>query len=127
MTAQAIYLTAALLLFSLGLTALLLTHHLIRKVLALNVMASAVFLLLVVIGYRPAQQPPTEPPLEPARSSAVTVDSASLPPKDGTDPVPHALVLTGIVVSFSASALAVALSRRVHAVTGEARLPEEQA
>jgi multicomponent Na+:H+ antiporter subunit C len=29
------------------------------------------------------------------------------------DPVPHALVLTGIVVAFSATALALALGRRL--------------
>lgn len=100
---QLIYLTTALLLFSLAFIGLLLTHHLIRKVLALNVMASSVFLLLVVFAYRPAE-----------------TGSA------GSDPVPQALVLTGIVVSFSASAITVALARRIHADTGEARLPEEQ-
>lgn len=104
-SSELIYLTTALLLFSLALTALLLTHHLIRKVLAFNVMASSVFLLLVVLAYRPDEA-----------GAAATAD-----------PVPQALVLTGIVVSFSASAITVALARRIHAATGEARLPEEKA
>jgi multicomponent Na+:H+ antiporter subunit C len=40
----------------------------------------------------------------------------------GGDPVPQALLITGIVVAFSATALAVALLLRLHAVTGGATL-----
>jgi len=35
------------------------------------------------------------------------------------DPVPHALVLTGIVVAFSATALALALGRRLREVSDD--------
>lgn len=118
MTATIVYLLTAVLLFALALTGLLLTHHLVRKVLALNVMASAVFLLLVVFAFRPGGKPSAQ------ANSPVDVQAAI--GEVAVDPVPHAMVLTGIVVSFSASALVVALSRRIHAVTGEARLPEEQ-
>jgi multicomponent Na+:H+ antiporter subunit C len=38
------------------------------------------------------------------------------------DPVPHALVITGIVVAFSATALAVALLLRLYDSTGQATL-----
>jgi len=41
------------------------------------------------------------------------------------DPVPHAMVLTGIVVAVSATALALALTLRVRAATGKAELPEK--
>jgi len=94
-----IYLTAAVALFALALAGLLLTRHLLRKILALNVMGSAVFLMLVTTAYRGPAPP---------------------------DPVPHAMVVTGIVVAFAATALAVALARRLHAETGMEHLPEEQ-
>jgi multicomponent Na+:H+ antiporter subunit C len=74
-------------LFAIGLRATLLQSLLLLRVLALNVCGAGVFLLFVAIAYRgPAQ---------------------------AADPVPHALVLTGIVVAVSAMAMAVALGRRL--------------
>ena len=87
-------------LFCLGLYALIVHPHLLRKILAINVMGSGVFLVLVALGGR--------------------VPGAS------PDPVPHAMVITGIVVAVSATALALALMLRVQAETGRARLPEER-
>ena len=75
-------------LFALGLHALLVRPRFLRKVLGLNVAGSGVFLLLVALAHR-GEGPP--------------------------DPVPHAMVLTGIVVAVSATALALALIRRIHA------------
>jgi len=46
-------------------------------------------------------------------------------PGNVPDPVPHAMVITGIVVAVSATALALALVLRVQAATGRAELPEE--
>jgi multicomponent Na+:H+ antiporter subunit C len=40
----------------------------------------------------------------------------------GGDPIPQALVITGIVVAFSATALAIALLLRLFEATGSARL-----
>jgi multicomponent Na+:H+ antiporter subunit C len=40
----------------------------------------------------------------------------------GGDPVPQALVITGLVVAFAATALSVALLLRLHAVGGTASL-----
>jgi multicomponent Na+:H+ antiporter subunit C len=40
----------------------------------------------------------------------------------GGDPVPQALVITGIVVAFSATALAIALLLRIFGQTGQATL-----
>ncbi len=39
------------------------------------------------------------------------------------DPVPQAMVLTGIVVAVAATALTLALLRRLQALTGEVTLP----
>lgn len=71
---------------SISLYFLLTRVDLIRRILALNVMGSGIFLLLVAMARRAPLGPP--------------------------DPVPHALVLTGIVVSVSASALLMAMSCR---------------
>ncbi len=87
-------------LFTLGLYTLIVCAHLLRKILAINVMGSGVFLVLVALGGR---------------------TPGAIP-----DPVPHAMVITGIVVAVSATALALALMLRVRAETGRARLPEER-
>jgi len=87
-------------LFTLGLYALIIHTHLLRKILAINVMGSGVFLVLVALA---------------ARTPGAT-----------PDPVPHAMVITGIVVAVSATALALALMVRVRAETGRAELPEER-
>lgn len=92
-----IYATAGGLLLALGLHALIVRPRFLRKVLGLNVASSGVFLILVAFAYRPGGPP---------------------------DPVPHALVLTGIVVAVSATALALAFIRRIQhkeAGTGEER------
>ncbi|HKL62228.1 MAG TPA: NADH-quinone oxidoreductase subunit K [Woeseiaceae bacterium] len=85
-------------LFAIGISALVLRPHLLRKILALNVMASGVFLILVGGG------------------SGV----------QGVDPVPQAMVITGIVVSVSATALGLALVLRIARMTGHASLPEDR-
>ena len=75
----------AVALVGLGLYGLIVNAQLLRKILALNLLGSGVFLLFGVIARRGA--------------------AAGL----GGDPVPQAMVITGIVVAFSATALAVAL------------------
>jgi multicomponent Na+:H+ antiporter subunit C len=87
-------------LLAIGLYGVLVRPHLVQKVLAFNVMTSGVFLLLVGRAERSGGAP---------------------------DPVPQAMVLTGIVVAVSATAVALALVRRIEAVRGAASLPEEDA
>jgi len=67
----------------------------LRKILSFNVLGSGVFLLFGVFARRGA--------------------AAGF----GADPVPQALVITGIVVAFSATALAVALLVRLNKETGQ--------
>jgi multicomponent Na+:H+ antiporter subunit C len=81
-------------LVGLGLFGLVTNPEILRKILAFNVLGSGVFLLFGVIARRGA---------------------AGL----GADPVPQALVITGIVVAFSATAMAVALLVRFNEETGE--------
>ena len=98
MSPPTLYALTGVALFSLGLHALLVRRHLLRKVLALNVLGSGVFLVLVAMARRGANSP---------------------------DPVPHAMVLTGIVVAVSATAVALGLARRIRDHHGSARLPED--
>ncbi len=73
-------------LFVLGLYFALTSGAALRRILAINVMGNGVFMLLIATAYD------------------------ELTP----DPVPHALVLTGIVVAISATALALKLLCRAH-------------
>lgn len=73
-------------LFGLGLFAVLIQAHVLRKILAANVMGVGVFMVLVAGAWRGDGAP---------------------------DPVPHALVITGIVVAVSATGFALALARRI--------------
>jgi multicomponent Na+:H+ antiporter subunit C len=100
MSVSSLYALVGAVLFSLGLVGLIRYPHLLRKILAANIMASGVFLTLVALAYRPGET--------------------------SADPVPHAMVLTGLVVAVSATALALALARRVRELTGSPRLPEDE-
>ena len=87
MSLSLLYALTGAALFLLGLRATLLRAGLLARVVALNVSGAGVFLILVAIAYREAGQP--------------------------VDPIPQALVLTGLVVAVSATALALALHRRL--------------
>jgi multicomponent Na+:H+ antiporter subunit C len=95
-----LYALASLGLVCIGLHNLLVRPHLLRKILALNVMSSGIFLFLVAVARR---------------------NERSIP-----DPVPHAMVLTGIVVAVSVTALALGIVRRMHRESQEATLDEEE-
>jgi multicomponent Na+:H+ antiporter subunit C len=81
------YTIAGLLLFCVGLGGLFFCRDLMRKVMAVNLAGSGVFLVLVDLAQRQGDVPP--------------------------DPIPHAMVLTGIVIAVSATAVALALHRRL--------------
>lgn len=87
-------------LFCLGLYALIVHAHLLRKILAVNVMGSGVFLVLAALAKRTGGAVP--------------------------DPVPHAMVITGIVVAVAATAFALVLIIKVAAETGRAEFPDER-
>ena len=81
-------------LVGLGLYGIVTLRHPLRQLLAVNVVGAGIFLILGGLG----------------RGTA------------STDPFPQALVITGIVVAFSATALAVALLLRLHDETGAVSL-----
>lgn len=96
---QRFYVTAVLL-FSVGLAALLLHPNLIKKIIGLNLMDTAVFLFLAAMGYVDGGKAPM---VEPGAEAAAYIN-----------PVPGGLVLTEIVVAVSTTALFLALTHRLY-------------
>ncbi|MDW7774071.1 MAG: cation:proton antiporter subunit C [Desulfobulbaceae bacterium] len=82
-----LYSFTGLILFVFGLFALIVSSHPLRKILGGNVMSTGIFLFLVATSYR--------------------TDTAAV------DSVPQAMVLTGIVVSVSITAVALVLATRL--------------
>lgn len=98
MSAVLLYGFCSAMLVGMGLFGLITHPQLLRKILAFNLVGSGVFLLFGVV----------------ARKGAAA--------GFGGDPVPQALVITGLVVAFAATALAVALLLRLFHETGRATL-----
>lgn len=96
-----LYETVAVILFGIGFTTLLLHRNMIKKILGFNIMDTAIYLFLAAKGYI---QGGIAPILDP-NATAETVY---------VNPVPSGLVLTGIVVSVSVSALMLALTIRLY-------------
>ena len=95
MDSLGLYVLAAAILFGIGVYGLIIASHLMRKLFAINIMGNAIFILMVAV--------------------ATPLDGAP-------DPVPQALVLTGIVIAVSATAFALALMVRLHRETGQVSL-----
>ncbi len=99
MSAWQLYALSGLAWFGVGMWGLFAHAHWVRKILAVNVAGSGLFLVLAALARRATTPAP--------------------------DPVPHALVLTGIVVGISATALALSVARRLAEVEATARLDED--
>ena len=91
------YETAAVILFGIGFTTLLLHQNLIKKIVGMNIMDTAVYLFLAAKGFVVGR-------LSPIVVNGVQDMEAYI------NPVPAGLVLTGIVVSVSVTALMLSLS-----------------
>jgi multicomponent Na+:H+ antiporter subunit C len=98
MTVVKLYAIVGVGLFCIGFYALMVYTHLLRKIMAINIMGSGVFLILVALAKRSTDDIP--------------------------DPVPHAMVITGIVVAVSATALALVLLSKMVAALGRTELPD---
>ena len=95
------YETAAVILFGIGFTALLLNRNLIKKIMGLNIMDTAVYLFLAAKGFIYGRKAP------------IVVDGI-LDTTAYVNPVPSGLVLTGIVVSVSVTAVMLSLTIRLY-------------
>ena len=91
----------AVILFGIGFSNLLLQKNLIKKILGLNIMDTAVYLFLAEKGYIDGRVAP------------IVVDGVQ-DVMAYINPVPSGLVLTGIVVSVSFTALMLALTVRLY-------------
>ena len=94
---------AALILFGIGFTNLLLNRNMMKKIIGFSMMVSAIYLFLAYYGYIDGRVAP------------IIVDqSAPLEVGAYVNPLPAGLVLTGIVVSVSVTAIMLALTVRLY-------------
>ncbi|TVP91959.1 MAG: Na+/H+ antiporter subunit C [Thioalkalivibrio sp.] len=97
MSGYLVFAWSGVLLFGLGLFGFIVHRHLLRRLLAFNIMGSGSFLVLVGLAQ----------------------DGR------GVDHVPHAMVITGIVVAVASTALALVVFRRWYRASGRTDLPED--
>jgi len=97
----------AVILFALGIYTILSQENLVKKIIGTNVMSTAIFLLFISAGNITGGIPP--------------IISKGYAPPEGVilvNPLPAALILTGIVVSFSLTAFALSIVIRLHGYYG---------
>lgn len=91
--ANNMYYLVAVILFVIGFHTMLTHNNLIKKIMGMNIMDTSLFLFFVSIGYIRGGQAPI-----------ITAGVSNY-----VNPVPSALILTGIVISVSFTAFALAL------------------
>ena len=91
----------AMILFGIGFANLLFQKNLIKKIIGFNIMDTAIYLFLADKGYITGRMPP------------IVVDGIQNV-ETYINPIPSGLVLTGIVVSVSVSALMLSLTIRLY-------------
>lgn len=91
----------AMILFGIGFTNLLLQKNMIKKIIGLNIMDTAIYLFLAEKGYITGHIAPI-------------IKNGDFSPDTYINPVPSGLVLTGIVVSVSVTALMLSLTIRLY-------------
>ena len=92
---------AALVLFAIGFTTLLLNKNLIKKIIGFSMMDNAIYLFLASYGYISGHAAP------------IYIEG-NTDPSLYVNPLPAGLVLTGIVVSVSVTAIMLALTVRLY-------------
>lgn len=99
MSSYQVYALGGGLLFAIGAYGLMTRRHIVHRIIAANFMGSGVFLLLIGLGNRSGGETP--------------------------DPVPQAMVLTGIVVTVALTALGLAIAKRYYSLTGLTNIDDE--
>lgn len=100
----------AIILFTIGLYTLLTHSNLLKKVIGINIMETSVFLFFVSIGY-----------IKGSNAPIIDVQNGSL---TYINPLPSAMILTGIVVGVSVTAFALSLIVKIHEAYGTLELDE---
>lgn len=101
-------------LFVIGLYTVLTHPNLLKKVIGINIMETSVFLFIVSIAY-----------ISDGRAPILSLDAST----SGADlryvnPLPHALILTGIVVAVSLTAYALTLLIKIRKTYGTLEMDE---
>ena len=92
---------AAVIIFGIGFVTMMVHPNLIKKIIGLNIMDMAIYLMFTSLGY-------VEGRIAPIMVDGITDASHYI------NPIPSGLVLTGIVVSVSVTALMLALTVRLY-------------
>jgi len=95
------YEAVSVILFGIGFTTLLLNRNMIKKIMGLNIMDTAIYLFLAAKGYIFGRKVPI-------------VNGTVPEPETYINPIPTGLVLTGIVVSVSVTAVMLSLTIRLY-------------
>jgi multicomponent Na+:H+ antiporter subunit C len=100
----------AFILFIIGLYTVLTHSNLLKRIIGVNIMETSIFLFFVSIGYIKGGQAPI---IDVTLGEVVYVN-----------PLPSAMILTGIVVAVSITAYALSLIIRIHEAYGTIELTE---
>ena len=108
------YEAVAMILSGIGLTNLLLQRNMIKKIIGLNIMDTAVYFFLAAKGYVAGRAAPI-----------IQITQDGIPAAGAyVNPIPAGLVLTGIVVSVSVTAFALSLTLRLYEAYGTLDIDE---
>lgn len=100
----------AMILFVIGLYTVLTHPNLIKKIIGINIMETSIFLFFVSIGY---VHDAVAPIVDPATGEQLFVN-----------PLPSAMILTGIVVAVTITAFALSLVVKIYKAYGTIELDE---
>ena len=95
------YEATSMILFGIGFTTMLLHPNLLKKIIGLNIMDTAIYLFLAAKGYIEGKLAPI-------------IVNGDLAMETYINPIPSSLVLTGIVVSVSVTAISLSLVQRLY-------------
>ncbi len=95
------YEATAVILLGIGFTTMLLHPNLIKKIIGLNIMDTSIYLFLAAKGYIEGKLAPI-------------IVNGDLAMETYINPVPSSLVLTGIVVSVSVTAISLSLVQKLY-------------
>ena len=101
---------AAMILFSIGFYTLIMRRNVIKKIIGLNIMETAVFFFLISVGYLKEGV------------AAIVVQGAEH--SGMVNPLPQAMVLTGIVIAVSINALSLSLILKLYKHYGTLNVDE---
>ena len=105
------YFIAAVLLYCVGFGNLLINRNMVKKIIGINISIASVYLLLASKGYISGGAPPIV-------AAAIADETLYV------NPIPAGMILTGIVISFSVTAFALALIVKLYKLYGTLHLDE---